>query len=868
MPRYTIVESVGNRVQRVNSFEDLEKHHPSSGREPGRNYATINGELEEVRYQGGRTYIKKDFVLQQDAPGPVSIPAPAAGYIHHLNDGTNAVRIYDKPFGTPGAVMLAQSLHMQRGSSPREGAYVEYGAPMGRMGDVGSPGSVHAHVEAEHGTFQRYIRDIANGTIRPGGVTNPLADGVLRNGESGTPVQQMQQQLKNLGYKDAQGRTLVPDGDFGSRTQQAVQAFQRAHDLNPTGIADRATLDTLRRAQTPQTPAPQPEPRPQPAPQPPAPQPQPPRAQTQWGPTPLSNLIGSGEGGYGSYNRGRAGDAGGRQIDFSEMSVGEIMRRQNLPRSNGESLFAVGKFQIIPNTMRETVQRMGIDRNARFTPELQERMFADYLVDEKRPSIKAYITGAGGAQALGRAQLALAQEFASVADPRTGRSYYDGDSAGNSASISPRQVQGALDTMRERYRANVAEGMLPAQAYAVIGGGTPSQPAPRPAPLADGVLRHGESGPEVQQLQQQLKNLGYKDAQGRTLVPDGDFGTRTQQAVQAFQRAHELSPSGVADRVTLSTLRRSQEAASERPDPQQSAPQQPRPPAPRGADLIRMGDDGADVREVQQRLAAHRVEDARGRPIVADGDFGPRTREAVLSFQRSRGLDVDGVVGPDTLGALRQPPPLRLGDHGECVVDVQRLLNRAGPDVPVTGTFNHLTEGAVKDYQKAHGLTVDGVVGPNTLEHLQRAGQQQRAESPRSDARPVLSDANHPDNALYAQTLAEVCKLDAQRGRTSDAASEHLAGALTVEAKRQGMSAVNHVVLSEDGSRAFAVQGAPDSVLKRMAYVETQHATRQTLTESTQIAAALPSAQPARVQGGHEQALQPDAQTLQNARTV
>ncbi len=38
MPQYTITESVGNRVERVRSFEDLERHYPSSGREPGRDY--------------------------------------------------------------------------------------------------------------------------------------------------------------------------------------------------------------------------------------------------------------------------------------------------------------------------------------------------------------------------------------------------------------------------------------------------------------------------------------------------------------------------------------------------------------------------------------------------------------------------------------------------------------------------------------------------------------------------------------------------------------------------------------------------------------------------------------------------------------
>jgi hypothetical protein len=41
---------------------------------------------------------------------------------------------------------------------------------------------------------------------------------------------------------------------------------------------------------------------------------------------PLGLTIARGEGSYGSYNRGVAGDAHGRKIDFSQMSIGEVMR--------------------------------------------------------------------------------------------------------------------------------------------------------------------------------------------------------------------------------------------------------------------------------------------------------------------------------------------------------------------------------------------------------------------------------------------------------------------------------------------------------------------------------------------------------------
>lgn len=318
MPQYTITESVGSRVERVLSFEDLEKHHPSSGREPGRDYATIDGELEEVRLRGGRTYIKKDFILSQDTSGPVYIPAPASGYVHYLNDSTNAVRIYDRPFGTPGAVMLAQSLHMARGTSPPQGAYVQYGTPLGKMGDTGSPGSVHAHVELELAPFRRYIADMVTGRIQPG-VVNAMADGMLRHGEQGEPVRELQQQLNRLGMRDAHGNPIETDGDFGRRTTEAVQAFQRSRGLEPDGIAGRDTLAAVGQAIGSTAPASG-----QPSVIPPSDM----SVVLQSGPpayevaTPLSTLPGRGEGGYNACTPGRAEDSGGGGIDFSNMTVG------------------------------------------------------------------------------------------------------------------------------------------------------------------------------------------------------------------------------------------------------------------------------------------------------------------------------------------------------------------------------------------------------------------------------------------------------------------------------------------------------------------------------------------------------------------
>jgi hypothetical protein len=52
------------------------------------------------------------------------------------------------------------------------------------------------------------------------------------------------------------------------------------------------------------------------------------------------------------------------------------------------------------------------------------------------------------------------------------------------------------------------------------------------------------------------------------------------------------------------------------------------------------------TRTLQQKLAD------LGYPISVDGDFGPQTNHMVRDFQAKHGLVVDGVVGPQTHGAL------------------------------------------------------------------------------------------------------------------------------------------------------------------------------------------------------------------------
>jgi V8-like Glu-specific endopeptidase len=77
-------------------------------------------------------------------------------------------------------------------------------------------------------------------------------------------------------------------------------------------------------------------------------------------------------------------------------------------------------------------------------------------------------------------------------------------------------------------------------------------------------------------------------------------------------------------------------------------------PAPGARPILRFGSRGPVVQELQARLNLWmaRTPGTGMAPLAMDGIFGAKTLAAVRAFQRSRGLTVDGVVGPLTWGAL------------------------------------------------------------------------------------------------------------------------------------------------------------------------------------------------------------------------
>ncbi|BAZ03838.1 peptidoglycan-binding domain-containing protein [Calothrix sp. NIES-3974] len=135
-------------------------------------------------------------------------------------------------------------------------------------------------------------------------------------------------------------------------------------------------------------------------------------------------------------------------------------------------------------------------------------------------------------------------------------------------------------------------------------------------------LKEGSRGDAVYRIQEMLGVLKLYTGQ-----IDGHFGSRTKEAVLTYQAGKNLTRDGIVGQNTVIAL-----------DNDAWAAQQP---------VIREGSRGEAVRGFQEMYSNYLGS------LTIDGVFGPKTKDAVMNFQRSRGLTPDGVVGSKTWSELR-----------------------------------------------------------------------------------------------------------------------------------------------------------------------------------------------------------------------
>lgn len=166
----------------------------------------------------------------------------------------------------------------------------------------------------------------------------------------------------------------------------------------------------------------------------------------------IASLIQRGESGAKSHAAVNYGQGNkNTNINPTTMTVGDI--------SNGLSrgdFVAVGKYQMHVSSFNEMRQSLNwVNKDTKFTPEVQDRIFAEYYIGKKRKDLAGYITGANNN--LKQANDEFAREWA-AAEGSNGKGMYGGN---NKATIKASEVQTHLQEAREIYRALVSNGASP-----------------------------------------------------------------------------------------------------------------------------------------------------------------------------------------------------------------------------------------------------------------------------------------------------------------------------------------------------------------------------------------------------------------------
>ena len=257
------------------------------------------------------------------------------------------------------------------------------------------------------------------------------------------------------------------------------------------------------------------------------------------------------------------------------------------------------------------------------------------------------------------------------------------------------------------------------------------------------VIRSGATGEAVRRLQARLQELGYY-----TSRLDGAYLTEDIQAVRAFQKANGLKVDGKAGYDTQSKLYSSSAVAA--PGQQTQAVK------------LKYGSEGSEVANLQERLITLGYLTGS-----ADGKFGKNTKTAVKNFQKKNDLDADGIAGQMTLEKLysdqakanktqsstSETTTLRVGTISNAVADMQnRLIALGYLKGKADGNFGSQTKLALMAFQRANGLTTDGVAGPKTLAKL-AASRPADPQTPPANNSPAVVTAS---KVRYANWYDEI----------------------------------------------------------------------------------------------------------------
>ena len=250
----------------------------------------------------------------------------------------------------------------------------------------------------------------------------------------------------------------------------------------------------------------------------------------------------------------------------------------------------------------------------------------------------------------------------------------------------------------------------------------------------------GDEADEVATIQTALKQLKLYSA-GIT----GHYGEKTEAAVKKFQKKYAFEDNGIVDEDTRAALYEAAGityiASGSSSSSSSSAASSSSSSSVSGSAILRYGTRSDEVLKLQQNLTKLGLYTG-----TISGHYGSITEAAVMNFQRKNGLSADGIAGAKTLAKIEEKVNgsssssssgsssssssssnaaanssglLKYGVRSDAVRTLQQNLKTLGYyDGSVTGNFGRLTKEAVYNFQKANGLSADGVAGAKTLSSI------------------------------------------------------------------------------------------------------------------------------------------------------
>ena len=245
-------------------------------------------------------------------------------------------------------------------------------------------------------------------------------------------------------------------------------------------------------------------------------------------------------------------------------------------------------------------------------------------------------------------------------------------------------------------------------------------------------LREGDTGSEIELIQRKLNRISVNYPGIPKIYPtDGFFDTSTTEAVKKFQEVFDLTPDGIVGRSTwyriqfiYNAVKQLASLNSEGLRLEDISTQYP--------SVLQVGDTSSGVLTVQYYLSYISTFIPSVLDTAVDGSFGEQTRNSVLSFQRTYGLNETGIVDRAVWDEIENvyysllravpyeftegdPLPfpgrvLRIGIEGNDVRALQEYLNFISntytdiPKVSVDGVFGPSTANAVAAFTEIFNL--------------------------------------------------------------------------------------------------------------------------------------------------------------------